>query len=111
MKILGLKKIEDDGCDDEDYDWEISFTLEGSSMVRYDYVQEKDEMKAYLKALNVVKRWQKSHLAEQITQLKADLEGFKELHELMPSVNLSEDIANTKKLLTDVNQRVKALNK
>ena len=108
MNILGLKKIEDDE-EDEDFEWEISFTLEGSSEVCYDYVQDKDEMKAYLKALEVVKKWQRRDFAERASQLQGDLQGFKELKKLMPNVDMTKDIAKTKKLLTDVNQKVRKL--
>ena len=111
MNILGLKKIEDDEVEEcsGEFDWEISFTLEGSSEVCYDYVQDRDEMKAYLKALEVVKKWQRRDFAEQASQLQGDLQGFKELKKLMPNVDLSEDIAKAKKLLTDVNQKVRKL--
>lgn len=109
MKILGLKKIEIE--DEDDFDWEISFTLEGSSEVCYDYVQDKDEMQAYYKAIDIVERWQGREYAEQASQLQADLQGFKELKKLMPSADLSEDVVKAKKLLTGVNKRLKALNK
>ena len=110
MSLIGLKKVgeaedieEIEECGDE-FEWEISFTLEGSSKVMYDYVRDREEMQAYIKALKVVGDWEKDAVRQKRADLQADLKAFKDLKKLMPNADLSKDLAKTKKLLTDVNK-------
>jgi hypothetical protein len=110
MSLIGLKKVgevedieEIEECGDE-FEWEISFTLEGSSKVMYDYVRDREEMQAYIKALKVVGDWEKDAVRQKRADLQADLKAFKDLKKLMPNAELTKDIAQAKKLLTDVNK-------
>ena len=110
MKILSVECFDDEPDEGEEYDygtelyWDIVFTLDGSSEECYERVKATDNMQAYIKAIEVAQKWEKEALKQKRANLQADLKAFKDLKKLMPNVDMSDQVAKTKKLLTDVNK-------